>query len=152
MKKQALEIKVALQILKPIKTVFEAIINPVKMSNYFISKSSGRMIEGKEVRWRFPEFEEEFPINVGKIEQDRYISFTWEIDGEDLLVEMTLNPIEVDATVVTITEKSRNINELGINWLMRNTEGWANFLACLKAYLEYGINLRTGAFDFLKDH
>jgi dihydrofolate reductase len=23
-----------------------------------------------------------------------------------------------------------------------NTEGWANFLACLKAYLEYGINLR----------
>jgi hypothetical protein len=35
-------------------------------------------------------------------------------------------------------------------WLMGNTEGWANFLACLKAYLEYGINLRKGAFDFLK--
>lgn len=29
-----------------------------------------------------------------------------------------------------------------------NTEGWANFLACLKAYLDYGINLRKGAFDF----
>ena len=27
----------------------------------------------------------------------------------------------------------------------------SNFLACLKAYLEYGINLRKGAFDFMKD-
>ena len=34
--------------------------------------------------------------------------------------------------------------------LMGQTEGWANFLACLKAYLEYGINLRKGAFDFMK--
>ena len=39
----------------------------------------------------------------------------------------------------------------GIEWLGRNTEGWANFLACIKAYLEYGINLREGAFDFMKE-
>jgi hypothetical protein len=26
-------------------------------------------------------------------------------------------------------------------------EAKANFLACLKAWLEYGINLRKGAFD-----
>ncbi len=32
-----------------------------------------------------------------------------------------------------------------------NTEGGANFLACLKAYLEHGIILRKGAFDFLKE-
>jgi hypothetical protein len=37
----------------------------------------------------------------------------------------------------------------GILIMMRQTEGWANFLACMKAYLEYGINLRTGAFDFM---
>jgi len=48
---------------------------------------------------------------------------------------------------VTVTEKSRDNNEAGIRWLKSNTEGWANFLACLKAYLEYGINLRKGAFD-----
>ncbi len=150
MKKQTLEIKVALQILKPVNTVFEAIIDPVEMSNYFISKSSGRMIEGKEVRWSFPEFEEEFPIRVGKIEKDRYISYYWETDGEELLVEMEFTPVDGEATVLTITEKGMDNDEAGIRWLMRNTEGWANFLACLKAYLEYGINLRKGAFDFLK--
>ncbi len=76
----------------------------------------------------FPEFEEEFPINVGKITEDSYISYSWEIDGEDLLVEMTLTPTDDDATIVTITEKSRNNDEAGIKWLMGNTAGWANFL------------------------
>jgi len=150
MKNQTLEIKVALQIQKPVNTVFEAIVDPEKMSHYFISESSGRMIEGKQVRWMFPEFDEEVTIRVGKIEHDRYISYYWMIDCEELLVEMTLTPIDGDATVVTITEKSMDNDEEGIKWLMRNTEGWANFLACLKAYLEYGVNLRKGAFDFLK--
>jgi uncharacterized protein YndB with AHSA1/START domain len=150
MEKQTLEIKVALQILKPVNMVFEAIIDPVKMSNYFISKSSGRMVEGREVRWSFPEFEGEFPIRVGRIERDRYVSYYWDVDGEELLVEMVLTPVDDRATVVTITEKGMENDEAGIRWLMRNTEGWANFLACLKAYLEYGIELRKGAFDFLR--
>ena len=92
-----------------------------------------------------------FPINVGKITQDRYISYYWEIDREELLVEMTLSPTDDEATIVTITEKSRDNDEEGIKWLIGNTGGWANFLACLKAYLEYGINLRKGAFEFLKE-
>ena len=149
MEKNKLEIKVALQILKPANTVFEAIIDPEHMSNYFISKSTGKMVEGKTLTWKFPEFEAEFPIHVEKIEQDRYISYRWEVDGEMLLVEMTLEPTEGDSTVVTITEKGRDNDEAGLKWLMGNTGGWANFLACLKAYLEHGINLRKGAFDFM---
>ncbi len=65
-----------------------------------------------------------------------------------LLVEMTLEPVEKD-TVVTITEKSMANDDAGLKWLGGNSAGWANFLACLKAYLEYGINLRKGAFDFM---
>lgn len=144
-----LEIEVALQIRKPVSEVFEAIVNPDKMSNYFISKSSGRMQEGKEIKWRFPEFEEEFPIKVNKVEQDKYISYYWDIDEEELHVEITLTQ-KKDATLVSITEKSRDNDEAGIKWLKSNTAGWANFLACLKAYLEFGVNLRKGGFDFLK--
>jgi uncharacterized protein YndB with AHSA1/START domain len=148
---QLLEIKAALQIQKPSGEVFEAIVDPSKMSNYFISKGSGRMIEGMQVMWKFPEFDDEFPVRVGQIEKDKYISFYWDSDGIELLVEMTLTPRGNSSTLVTVTEKSRNNDEAGINWLKGNTEGWANFLACLKAYLEYGINLRKGAFDFMKD-
>ena len=144
-----LEIKVALQILKPASKVFEAIIDPEEMSNYFISEGSGKMVEGETLTWKFSELDMEFPVYVKKIEQDRYISYLWEVEGEMLLVEMTLEPYGGDATVVTITEKGRNNDEAGIKWLMGNTGGWANFLACLKAYLEYGINLRKGSFDFM---
>ena len=147
---QTLGIKTALQIQKPVTEVFEAIVNPDQMCQYFISKSSGRMEEGKELIWRFPEFDHEFPVRIGKIEMDQYISYYWTIDELELLVEMTLTAKENNSTLVSITEKSRNNNKAGIKWLKGNTEGWANFLACLKAYLEYGINLRKGGFDFLK--
>jgi len=151
MKNKTLEAKAAIQISKPVNEVFEAIVDPAKMSNYFISKGSGRMEEGKKIIWKFPEFEMEAPIRTGKIEKNKYISFYWEIDGIELLTEMTLTPKGNNSTLVSITEKSRENDEAGIRWLVGNTEGWANFLACLKAWLEYGINLRKGAFDFMSD-
>jgi uncharacterized protein YndB with AHSA1/START domain len=151
MKDQTLQIETSLQILKPVDEVFDAIIDPRKMSNYFISKSSGKMEEGRQIMWQFPEFDSEFPIRIGKIEKDKYISYYWEMDGLELLVEMTLIPKNSNSTLVTITEKSRKNDEAGIKWLKGNTAGWANFLACLKAYLEYGINLRKGSFDFMSE-
>lgn len=151
MENQLFEIKTAIQIQKPATEVFEAIIDPAKMSNYFISKGSGRMEDGKQIFWSFPEFDLEFPIRIGKTEMDKYISFYWEMDGVDLLVEITLTSRADKSTLVSITEKSRNLDESGIKWLKGNTEGWANFLACLKAWLEYGINLRKGAFEFMSD-
>jgi uncharacterized protein YndB with AHSA1/START domain len=89
-------------------------------------------------------------VRVGRIENNEYISYYWEDAGTEHLVEITLTPAGDNATVVSITEKGKNNDQAGIEWLKRNTEGWANFLACLKAYLEYGINLRKGAFDFMK--
>ncbi len=146
-----LEIKAALQIQKSAHEVFEAIVDPEKMSNYFISDSTGRMEEGKTLMWHFPEFTVDVPVRVGKIEKDKFISYHWDGEGEkDLLVEITLTEMD-NSTVVKITEKGMDDDEAGMRWLQGNTEGWANFLACLKAYLEYGINLRKGAFDFRSD-
>lgn len=151
MQTKTLEVKAAIQIIKPVNVVFEAIVDPAKMSNYFISKGSGRMEEGKELIWQFPEFDMKVPVRVGKIEKDKYISYYWDSDGTDTLTEMILTPKGDNSTLVNITEKSMKNDEAGIKWLKGNTEGWANFLACLKAYLEYGINLRKGAFDFMSD-
>ena len=151
MENRTLEIETAIGILKNPHEVFEAIVDPAKMSNYFISRGSGRLEEGKEIMWRFAEFDFEFPVRVASVEKDKFVSFRWESEGTDLLVEMTLTPRGSGSTVVRITEKSRELDEAGLKWLQGNTQGWANFLACLKAYLEYGINLRKGAFDFMTD-
>jgi uncharacterized protein YndB with AHSA1/START domain len=143
-----LEIKTSLKIQKPLHDVFEAIVDPEKMSNYFISKSTGRIEEGKTLTWQFPEFDMKFPVRIDKVEKDRYISWYCD-DAADKIttkVEISLQHMK-DGTFVTVTEKSRDNDEAGIKWLAGNTGGWANFLACLKAYLEHGINLRKGAFD-----
>lgn len=150
MNMEKLEINCAMQIQKPTHEVFEAIVNPEKMSNYFISQSSGIMEEGKNLIWKFPEFDFECPIKVQKVETNKYISFYWENSGKDLLVEITLSEKENNSTLVSISEKSMENNEVGLKWLSGNSFGWSNFLACLKAYLEYNINLRKGAFDFMK--
>ncbi len=150
MNEHNLEIKTAIQIQRPVEEVFEAIIDPDKMCNYFISQSTGRMEEGKEIFWKFPEFDEQFPIRVDRIEKNKYVSYYWDTDGKSFLVEMNLTIASDNSTLVTITEKSMPNDEAGIKWLKGNTEGWANFLACLKAYMEHGINLRKGAFDFMK--
>ena len=143
-----LEIKTSLKIQKPLREVYEAIVDPVKMTNYFIAKSTGRIEEGRTLTWQFPEFEMKFPVRVDKVEKDKYISWYWgnAEDKVETKVEIFLKPM-TDGVFVTVTEKSRDNDEEGIKWLVGNTAGWANFLVCLKAWLEYTINLRKGAFD-----
>jgi uncharacterized protein YndB with AHSA1/START domain len=145
-----LEINAKLQILRPLHEVFEAIADPGKMINYFISRSTGRIEAGKSLIWRFPEFDMDVPVQIGKVIPDSFISYDWDNDGKKTTVEMHLTAVNDNATIVEVTEKSMKNDEAGIKWLKQNTEGWANFLSCLKAWLEYGINLRKGAFDFMK--
>lgn len=146
-----LEINTAIQISKPVNEVFEAIVNPDKMSNYFISESTGRMEEGKVLIWKFPEFDDRTPVKVLRVKEDELVSYEWEGSKDyQLKVDIMLTMVSEGATLVKITEGTMDNSEAGIKWLKSNTEGWANFLACLKAYLEYGINLRKGGFDFLK--
>lgn len=152
MRPEKLEIKTALQILKPVNETFEAIVNPDKMSKYFISKSDGWIEEGKILNWEFPEFEGSWPVSIIKVEANKDIAFSWEgASGHQTLAEISLEPRENNATLVRISEKSMENNEEGIKWLLSNTEGWSFFLACLKAYLEYGINLRKGGYDFMTE-
>ena len=132
---EKLEINVAMQIQRPVHQVYEAIVNPNIMSNYFISKSSGLMEEGNELVWNFSEFDIDYTLRIGKMIKDEYVSFYWHKDEVELLVEMTLVEKENNSTLITITEKSRDNDEKGLKWLSENTFGWTNFLTCLNGYI-----------------
>jgi len=139
--------KASIGIQKPINEVFEAIVNPGTMSNYFISRGTEKMEEGKEIRWEFPEFEGSFPVSVKEVKENEFISFVWDPDS---FVEIKLEKLSENDTVIQVYEQGHTDDESGIKWAIRQSEGWANFLACMKAWLEYGIHLRKGAFDFMK--
>lgn len=140
--------KASIQIQKPLREVFEGIINPEKMTQYFISESTGRLEEGKEIIWKFPEFPElECLIKNIRIEKYHSVSFVWD---DETTVNIHLDEQADQSVVVKVEEEGKELNESNLKWLVGNTEGWANFLACMKAYLEHGINLRKGAFAFLQ--
>lgn len=139
--------KASIGIQKPIEEVFESIVDPEIMVNYFISKSSGRMKSGQEIHWEFPEFEDSFPVSIREIRENEYISFVWDTDS---VVEIKLESLAKGDTVVRVFEEGHQSDDEGIKWAIGQSEGWANFLACMKAWLEYGIHLRKGAFDFMK--
>jgi len=142
-----LESNAAIQIQKPIEEVFDGIVNPEKMTKYFISESSGRLETGKEVIWKFPEFEEKFPVKEIRIEKNKSIFFVWD---PETIVKITLVQLPDDSTIVSVNENGKELNEVNLKWAIENSGGWANFLACMKAYLKYGIQLRKGAFDFMR--
>lgn len=142
-----LESNATIQIQKPIEEVFEGIVNPSQMTKYFISESNGRLESGKTVIWKFPEFADKFPITEIKIEPNRSISFVWD---PETVVKITLEKLPDNSTIVKVNENGKDLNEDNLKWALENSGGWANFLACMKAYLEYGIQLRKGAFDFMR--
>jgi uncharacterized protein YndB with AHSA1/START domain len=142
-----LESKAVIQIQKPIEEVFLGIVNPGKMTKYFISESSGPLESGKEVIWKFPEFEDKFLVKEIKIVTNSSISFVWD---PETVVNITLEKLPDDSTIVRVNENGKELNEANLKWALENSGGWANFLACMKAYLEYGIQLRKGAFEFMR--
>lgn len=139
--------KAGIQIQKPVESVFECIVNHEKMTKYFISESTGPLETGKEVLWRFPEFEGWYPVKATEIVQNQFISFVWD---PETVVKISLKTQQDNSTLVLVLEDGKEMNEANLKWALENTEGWANFLACMKAYLEYGIHLRKGAFDYMR--
>lgn len=144
---EKLTAKASIGIQKPVSEIFEAIVNPEIMQNYFISKGSGRMETGKEIFWSFPEFEGSYPLTTKEIIPDEKIIFSWDPKS---VVTIELQKMSENDTVVKVSEEGHQSDEKVIKWAIGQTEGWANFLACMKAWLEYGIHLRKGAFDFMK--
>jgi uncharacterized protein YndB with AHSA1/START domain len=138
--------EVQLKIQKPVEQVFEAVADPKQLSGYFTRKASGRLTEGATVMWSFPEFPEEFPVKVREVAPNERIVLAWESaeGGYDTTIEMRFKPLEGGATMVQIAESGWKNTPKGIKSSYDNCGGWMHMMCGLKAYLEYGINLRAG--------
>ncbi|WML48578.1 SRPBCC family protein [Neobacillus sp. PS3-34] len=134
------------KIVKPADAVFEALIDPVKMSNYWFSSGSGRWEQGKTITLRYDEYNAEVDIKVLEIEENRKIVFQWGTTGDGHVVTITLKELDPSNTIIEVNEEGFNEKDDNlINNLLDNKEGWVYMLTCLKGYLEFGIpNLRAG--------
>ena len=148
-----LKFKVAARIAKPVAEVFEAVVNPSQLSRYFTTGGAkGRLETGATVYWDFHDFPGAFPVEVAKVEPNKEIVLRWAAadasapPGHQTTVTMIFEALEDGRTLVSIAEEGWHQTESGLKASYGNCQGWMQMLCALKAYLEYGINLREGMF------
>ena len=145
------DVNVRERILKPVDEVFTAVIDPEKMSNYFISGASGPMKAGTTVVWEFADVGAKVSIDVLEVEENRKIVYESSALGPRIRTTIQFSPDGPDATVVTITEGKFQLTEEGVKRALGQNAGWTYTLCGLKAYVQFGINLRTGLNKRLTD-
>ena len=137
--------QVQLKVRKPATEVFDAVMAPDKLSSYFVQAASAPLVEGTTVKWRFAEIPGEHDMRVSRVVQDQTIALEYDRpDGGKIGVELVFLPIDANATTVQITETGWRGTPEDISESYGNAGGWMHMMCCLKAFLEYGINLRAG--------
>ncbi|MCW6532237.1 SRPBCC domain-containing protein [Sphingomonas sp. MMSM20] len=145
------DVKVRERILKPVGEVFDAVVDPLKMANYFISSASSPIEQGANVVWEFADVGAKVAIDVLKVRKDSEIVYESSALGQLLRTTITFEADGSDATVITIVDSSFELNEEGVKRALGQNAGWTYTLCGLKAYLQFGINLRTGLNKRLTD-
>ncbi|RFU62580.1 SRPBCC family protein [Bacillus sp. V59.32b] len=128
-------------ILKPAKEVFEAIVDPEKIGNFWFSLSSERWEQGKTITLRYDEYDAQGDIKVLEIEDDKKIVFSWGEDGQETIVAITLKRTDDSSTIIEVTESGLKEDDPEIvNKMLGKKEGWVYTLICLKGYLENDVS------------
>ena len=133
------------KIRKPVAEVFDAVVNPKKLSGYFTTGgSSGALVPGSTVTWDFADFPGAFPVHVREVVPERLIELQWQAaDGEyDTTVRMEFEALDDRSTLIRISESGWRETQKGLDSSYGNCSGWMQMLCCLKVYAEQGENLR----------
>jgi len=155
----ALKTKVSGRIAKPVHEVFEAVVDPSRLSRFFATGpgTKGRLETGATVMWDFHDFPGAFPVRIIEVIKDKKVVLAWSSQDDaaegqpfrphDNTVTIEFEGLEDGRTLVNITEEGWGETPKGIRAMTGNTEGWTGMLAAMKVWLEHGINLRQ---DFYK--
>ncbi len=142
-----------MKLQRPVAEVFDAVYNPKTLSGYFTSGGvSAPLDPGTTVYWTFANSPEStyppFPVVVKEVDPERRIVFEWAAADGDYRtrVEMRFEPLGPSETRVSISESGWRETPEGLKNAFGNCRGWAEMIECLKAYVQYGINLRAGSY------
>jgi uncharacterized protein YndB with AHSA1/START domain len=148
----AYEFQVSGRIARPVHEVFEAVVDPAKLSGYFTTGGAeGRLATGATVTWDFHDFPGAFPVHVVEVVDNSRVVLRWGAAPDDdpagkyeTTVTLTFEGLEDGRTLVTIAESGFRNNAKAQKASYGNCEGWTGMLCAMKVYLEHGINLRQG--------
>lgn len=157
-----LKFKVAARIARPVAEVFEAVVDPAKLSGYFTTGGAvGRLETGATVTWDFHDYPGAFPVHVDEVVPNERIVLHWQAnEGEapnvseegmkeadyQTIVTMRFADLGDGRTLVEISEQGWRENQGALDASYGNCQGWSQMLCALKVWIEHGINLREGMY------
>jgi uncharacterized protein YndB with AHSA1/START domain len=150
MKKYIPTVEAQMLIRKPVDKVFQAFIDPAITTNFWFTRSSGKLESGKTINWTWEMYDITIQVLVKGINSNKKISIDW--GDHATTVDFGFTPVTADTTYVVI--RNYGFKETGddlIQAINDNTGGFTTVLDGLKAYLEYGINLNLIGDKFPKE-
>lgn len=136
------EAEAAMLIQRPVAEVFEAFIDPAITSNFWFTRGSGRLEQGKQVQWEWEMYRASTQVTVLALEEHQRILIEWSGYGTPTQVEWIFTPLQEQATFVHITNRGfSGSGDERVKQALSSTEGFTFLLAGLKAYLEHHVNL-----------
>ncbi|QPR67606.1 SRPBCC domain-containing protein [Lysinibacillus macroides] len=134
-----------LKINKPAHQIFEAIVSPTEIGNFWFSSSSERWDTGKRIILKYKEYHAEGVITVLEIEPDKKIVFSWGEEHDEITMVTISLQQQQSETIIEVVESGFDAHDPEIvAKMMAQKEGWVYTLTCLKGYIENGIsNLRA---------
>ena len=138
------------KILRPTAEVFDAVVSSDKLCHYFTSETSGNLEEGTEIRWRWEHYDAERPVMVEKVIANELIqlildSKAWKKTADEsypVKVIFEFEELDDNTTMLSISEEGWKTDADGLKASHDNCSGWSHMAACLKAWIEHGIDLR----------
>lgn len=136
-------------IRKSASEVFNAFIDPAITTNFWFTKSSGKLEVGKKVNWQWEMYGASADVLVKEIIPNQKIIAEW---GEpSTIIDFAFEAIDENSTYVVI--KNYGFHQTGddlIAVVKDSTGGFTTVLDGVKAYLEHGIKLNLIGDKFLK--
>ncbi len=137
-------------IARSAEDVFDAIVDPTNLANFFVDKSSGQLEPGARIIWHWGEWGD-YPVEVDEVVPYSRISLRlntvdWkksETDSYDVRVDFEIVELESRKTMLKISETGWKDDADGIKASYENCGGWQHMADCAKAWLEYGVDLRS---------
>jgi uncharacterized protein YndB with AHSA1/START domain len=157
-----LKFTVAARIARPVEQVFDAVVDPAKLSSYFTTGGAvGRLETGATVTWDFHDFPGAFPVDVVEVIPNERIVLRWQANegpaanlpdaqatpaAYQTTVTMRFTALDDGRTLVEISEEGWRENQGALDASYGNCQGWSQMLCALKLWVEHGINLREGMY------
>lgn len=143
-------VKAEMLIRRPVEEVFEAFINPEITTKFWFTKSSGRLEEGKRIKWEWEMYGVADDILVKKIEPNKQIIVQF---SDNTLTQWIFTSRSTNETFVSITNSGfTGSGDDMVNYAIDSMGGYTMMLCALKALLEHQIILTVVADKAPDDH